>query len=148
LQEDRKYRHHRGLRAQLAEKLSGDQDHLDHRVRRLEKQVKHEMVARVSALELASRSAAKTVFNMTRQLAGLDKLHHSMLQLLESVETLENELDRAVPDLQREISKMEFNMAQLTSSVALVRQEQVGRAWNKHRNLVTNNRARELLTWS
>lgn len=89
--------------------------------------MKQEVVARVSALELASRSAAKTVFNMTRKLAGLDKLHHSMLQMLESVETLENELDRSVPDLQREISKMEFNMAQLTSSIALVREEQVGR---------------------
>jgi chromosome segregation ATPase len=137
LQGDRKYRHHRGLRAQLAEKLSGDQAHLDHRVRRLEKQMKYEVAARVSALELASRTAAKTVFNMTRQLAGLDKLRHSMLQLLESVETLENELDRTVPDLQREISKMEFNMAQLTSSIALVREEQVGRASNRHRNLIT-----------
>ncbi|KDR19650.1 Protein scabrous [Zootermopsis nevadensis] len=120
----RKRRHQRGLCAQLAETFCGDQAHLGHRVHRLEKQMKQEVVARVSALELASRSAAKTVFNMTRKLAGLDKLHHSMLQMLESVETLENELDRSVPDLQREISKMEFNMAQLTSSIALVREEQ------------------------
>jgi uncharacterized coiled-coil DUF342 family protein len=63
---------------------------------------------------------------MSRQLVGLDKLHQSMLQLLESVETLENKVDRTVPDLQREISKMEFNMAQLTSSITLLKEDQVG----------------------
>jgi peptidoglycan hydrolase CwlO-like protein len=135
LQEDRKYRHHRGLRVQLAEKLSADEAHLNHRVRRLENQMKQDVTTRVSALELASRTSAKTMFNVSRQLAGLDKLHHSMLHLLESVETLENELDRVVPDLQREISKMEFNMAQLTSSIALVREEQVGKVSNRPRPL-------------
>jgi chromosome segregation ATPase len=130
-----------------AKKLSANQAHLDHQVRRLEKQMKtvlnshrggggnhdagvgegavRQLQARVSALELASRTAGKTVFNMSRQLVGLDKLHQSMLQLLESVETLENKVDRTVPDLQREISKMEFNMAQLTSSVTLLKEDQV-----------------------
>jgi uncharacterized protein YukE len=132
-----------------AKKLSANQAHLDHQVRRLEKQMKpvlsnhrggsggnhdagvgevaaRQLQARVSALELASRTAGKTVFNMSRQLVGLDKLHQSMLQLLESVETLENKVDRTVPDLQREISKMEFNMAQLTSSMTLLKEDQVG----------------------
>jgi GTP1/Obg family GTP-binding protein len=130
-------------------KISANQAHLDHQVRRLEKQMKtvlskhpgsgrgnhdagagevaaRELQTRVSALEQASRTAAKTVFNMTRQLVGMDKLHQSMLQLLESVETLENKVDSTVPDLQREISKMEFNMAQLTSSIALTKEDQVG----------------------
>ncbi|KAJ4438817.1 hypothetical protein ANN_14769 [Periplaneta americana] len=151
VEDDRKYRHHRVLRMQVAQldasskKLSTGQAHLEHQVRRLEKQVKtlwsthrsignHEAGAgevaarqlegRVSNLELASRMAAKTVFNISRQLVGLDKLHQSMLQLLESVETLENKVDRSVPDLQREISKMEFNMAQMTSSVALIKEDQ------------------------
>jgi chromosome segregation ATPase len=129
-----------------ARKLSTNQAHLDHQVRRLEKQMKtllnnhrggnldagvgevaaRQLQSRVSALELASRTAGKTVFNMSRQLAGLDKLHQSMLQLLESVETLENKVDRTVPDLQREISKMEFNMAQMASSVTLLKEDQVG----------------------
>jgi chromosome segregation ATPase len=132
-----------------AKKLSANQAHLDHQVRRLEKQMKtvlshhraggrgnhdagagevaaRELQTRVSALEQASRTAAKRVFNMTRQLVGMDKLHQSMLQLLESVETLENKVDSTVPDLQREISKMEFNMAQLTSSIALIKEDQVG----------------------
>jgi len=155
--EDRKYRHHRALRVQMTElamstkKLSAKQAHLDHQIRRLEKQMKtvlnnhraggrgnhdagvgevaaQELQVRVSALEQASRTAAKTVFNVTRQLAGMDKLHQSMLQLLESVETLENKVDSTVPDLQREISKMEFNMAQLTSSIALIKEDQVGAA--------------------
>jgi chromosome segregation ATPase len=151
-----KYRHHRVIRMEMAEldmsarKLSANQAHLDHQVRRLEKQMKtvlsnhrgcgaggnrdagvgevaaRQLQSRVSALELASRTAGKTVFNMSRQLVGLDKLHQSMLQLLESVETLENKVDRTLPDLQREISKMEFNMAQMTSSVTLLKEDQVG----------------------
>jgi chromosome segregation ATPase len=151
---DGKYRHHKVLRMQMAEldlsarKLSANQAHLQHQVRRLEKQMKallnnhrggnldagvgemaaRQLQSRVSALELASRTVGKSLFNMSRQLVGLDKLHQSMLQLLESVETLENKVDRTVPDLQREISKMEFNMAQLTSSVALLKEDQVGTA--------------------
>ncbi|PNF30891.1 hypothetical protein B7P43_G06173 [Cryptotermes secundus] len=152
-EKDGKYRHHRVLRMQMAEldmsakKLSANQVHLDHQVRRLEKQMKtvlsshhgrgggnhdagvgevtaRQLQARLSALELASRTAGKAVFNMSRQLVGLDKLHQSMLQLLESVETLENKVDRTVPDLQREISKMEFNMAQMTSSISLLKEDQ------------------------
>jgi predicted nucleic acid-binding Zn-ribbon protein len=150
VEDDRKYRHHRVLRVQVAEletsakKLSANQARLDHQVRRLEKQMKtvlraggnHEagagevaarqLQSRVYALEVASRTAAKTAFNISRQLVGLDKLHQSMLQLLESVETLENKVDHTVPDLQREISKMEFNMAQVTSSIALIKEDQVG----------------------
>jgi len=132
-------------------KLAAKQAHLDHQIRRIEKQMKtvlsnhraggrgnhdagvgevaaRELQVRVSALEQASRTAAKTVFNVTRQLVGMDKLHQSMLQLLESVETLENKVDSTVPDLQREISKMEFNMAQFTSSIALIKEDQVGAA--------------------
>ena len=148
---DKRYRHHRVLRMQVAEldasakKLSAAQAHLDHQVRRIEKQMKtmlnshrssnrdsgagevaaRQLQSRVSNLELASRMSGKSVFNITRQLVGLDKLHQSMLQLLESLETLENKVDHTVPDLQREISKMEFNMAQMTSSVTLLKEEQV-----------------------
>ena len=163
---DKRYRHHRILRIQVAEldssakKLSAAQAHLDHQVRRLEKQMKtllishrngnrdsgagevaaRQLQSRVSNLELASRMSSKSVFNITRQLVGLDKLHQSMLQLLESLETLENKVDHTVPDLQREISKMEFNMAQMSSSIALIKEDQVRYRHDFLKNFVTDFR--------
>ncbi|CAG2056019.1 unnamed protein product [Timema podura] len=111
-------------------------------VHRLEKQVKtllhsdhrnsagpddgtatRELRERVSNLESSSRLSARSLFNMSRQLVALDKLHLSLLQLLESVESLENKVDRGLPDLQREISKMEFGRAQITSTSALLKEE-------------------------
>lgn len=62
---------------------------------------------------------------MSRQVAELGKMHLSILQLLESVENLENKVDKNVPQLQREISKMEFNLGQATVSLSLVKEEQV-----------------------
>ncbi|PSN54485.1 Protein scabrous, partial [Blattella germanica] len=145
---DKKYRHHRVLRMQVAElgasarRLSSAQAHSQHQLRRLEKQVKtllnshrgsgnHEAGAgevaarqlqgRVSNLELASRMASKTVFNITRQLVGLDKLHQSMLQLLESVETLENKVDHSAvttPQLETEApSEEHFNSSSISQLV-------------------------------
>lgn len=84
-----------------------------------------DLVTRVAVLEHADKKTANALFNFSREVAGLDKLHGSMLELLESVETIENKVDRSVPDLQREISKMEFNVAQMTSSVAMLKEDQV-----------------------
>nr|CAD7415524.1 unnamed protein product [Timema cristinae] len=143
--EERKYRHQRLLQKQVqevhssAKKLTSSQARLQHQVHRLEKQVKtllhsnsagpddgaatRELRERVSNLESSSRLSARSLFNMSRQLVALDKLHLSLLQLLESVESLENKVDRGLPDLQREISKMEFGRAQITSTSALLKEE-------------------------
>lgn len=54
----------------------------------------------------------------------------SMLELLESVESLESKVDNTVPEFRKEISRLEFNMAQLTSTVSIAREDQVGlRGW-------------------
>lgn len=48
-----------------------------------------------------------------------------MLELLESVESLESKVDNTVPEFRKEISRLEFNMAQLTSTVSIAREDQV-----------------------
>ena len=55
---------------------------------------------------------AQAVWNATRQAAGVSALRSSSLQLLESLESLEAKVDTAVPGVQREISRLEFNLAE------------------------------------
>lgn len=149
--ENKKFRHHRLLRQQIVDlehstkELQSGQSRLDHIIHRIEKRIKsvetdhskgnrntrdnesvdERLPERVARLEEAGRTTSRQLFNVTRQVAELDRLHISMLQLLESVETLENKVDKNIPELQREISKMEFNMAQTTSTVSLVKEDQV-----------------------
>jgi chromosome segregation ATPase len=53
----------------------------------------------------------------------LDKLHGSMLELLEDVEAVQNKVDKSLPEIKSEISKLEFNSAQLASEENLIREE-------------------------
>lgn len=80
---------------------------------------------RVQKLEAAEKSTDKKMFNVSKHVAELDRLRLSLLQLLESVETMETKVDTSLPSLQREISKMEFTLAQTTSTVALLKEDQV-----------------------
>lgn len=115
--------------------LRSGQSRLEKEMRKLEKRARggypdneaidERLGERVSRLEEAGRSTLRQIFNVTSQVSELNRLHMSMLQLLESVESLENKMDKNIPELQREISKMEFNMAQTTSTLSIVKQDQV-----------------------
>ncbi|KAL0279835.1 UNVERIFIED_CONTAM: hypothetical protein PYX00_001312 [Menopon gallinae] len=136
----KKYRHQRVLRQQVAEleresrDLRTGQSRLEKEMRKLEKRGRSEhpsneviderLAERVVRLEEAGRSTLKQMFNVTSQVSELNRLHMSMLQLLESVESLENKMDKNIPELQREISKLEFNMAQTSSTLSIIKQEQ------------------------
>lgn len=147
LKTNKKYRHNRYLRQEMINiertnrKIQYRQNQLDKAVRKMEKQMEtyklkgedprnneiidERIVERVGKLEEADRLTNKQIFNLSRQISELNRLHLSMLQLLESVENLETKVDDNVPELQREISKMEFNMAQATSSLSIVKETQV-----------------------
>lgn len=70
---------------------------------------------RVRSLEIEQHRIADINFNLSRQIATLDKLHTSMLELLENVEDVQNKVDKSVPEIRHEISKLEFTSGQLTS---------------------------------
>lgn len=83
----------------------------------------HRMADRLRSLEIEQRRLANANFNISRQVASLDKLHGSMLELLEDVEGIQNKFEKTLPDIKREISKVEFNAAQISSEQGLLREE-------------------------
>ena len=80
---------------------------------------------RFTELETLTESLNGSISILNSQMNGQEKLHTSMLELLESVENLENKVDSTTPDLKREISKLEFNLAQITSTTSLIKEDQV-----------------------
>ncbi|KAH8402372.1 hypothetical protein KR009_011597, partial [Drosophila setifemur] len=83
----------------------------------------HHIDERVRSLEVEQHRLASANFNLSSQIASLDKLHTSMLELLEDVEGLQTKMDKSIPELRHEISKLEFANAQITSEQSLVREE-------------------------
>lgn len=67
---------------------------------------------------------ALAIQNLTKQLSNSDKLHMSMLELLENVESIENKVDKNFPEFRKEISKLEVQMGEAASTSALLREEQ------------------------
>lgn len=64
------------------------------------------------------------IANLSRQLTNTDKLHMSMLELLENVESIENKIDKNFPEFRKEISKLEVEAAEAASAVSMLREEQ------------------------
>ncbi|XP_058456228.1 protein scabrous [Malaya genurostris] len=116
---DHRMRHHRFFRQQLHE-LEMKQTAMK---RQLSDIFNHRMADRLRSLEIEQRRLANANFNVSRQVASLDKLHSSMLELLEDVEGIQNKFEKTLPDVKREISKVEFNAAQITSEQGLLREE-------------------------
>lgn len=83
----------------------------------------HHIDERVRSIELEQHRIANANFNLSRQIATLDKLHASMFELLEDVEGLQSKMDKNIPELRHEISKLEFANAQISSEQNLVREE-------------------------
>lgn len=65
-----------------------------------------------------------SLYNLTLQLSNFDKLHMSMLELLENVESIENKVDKTLPDFRKEISKLELQMSETSSKMALIKDDQ------------------------
>lgn len=83
----------------------------------------HQFNDRLHSLEVEQRRLANANFNVSRQVANLDRLHGSMLELLEDIEGLQTKFDKTIPDIKREISKVEFNAAQVASEQSLLQEE-------------------------
>ncbi|XP_054737811.1 protein scabrous [Anastrepha obliqua] len=119
LSADHKRRHCRFQRQQMHE-LQLAQRSLKSQLNELKY---HRIGERVRSLEIEQHRMADANFNLSRQIASLDKLHTSMLELLEDVESLQTKIDKNIPELRHEISKLEFSSAQLTAEQSLLREE-------------------------
>lgn len=62
--------------------------------------------------------------NLTKQSSNFDKLHLSMLELLENVETIENKVERTIPEFRSEISKLEVEVSEASSTISLLKEDQ------------------------
>lgn len=123
--------------AQELELLESSRKSLTHRISRLEKRLKSVLYRESSAVERENRlsrleadlSSTKEAlaFNATRQEASQDRLHGSLLELLESVESLDDRVDACLPEVRKEISKMEFAVARINASVAIIKEDQVSK---------------------
>lgn len=112
---------------ELDEKLSNGLNAFETRVR-------DTLEPRLEAIEKLAEELNSTVIGAVSRLDGQEKLHSSVLELLESVENIENKVDTTTPDLKREISKLEFSLAQITSTTSLLKEDQV-----RDSDLVTYN---------
>lgn len=123
--------------------LQLSQDHMEHRMLTLEEQLpvlgsamesklRGEFESRFAKIEAAVESLNENVSAINSQMNGQEKLHTSMLELLESVENIETKVDTTTPDLKREISKLEFNLAQITSTTSLLKEDQVGSKYTRN----------------
>lgn len=83
----------------------------------------HKFTDRVRNLEIEQKRLASSNFNLSRQVSDFDKLHASLLELLEDVEDIETKLDKTVPEIRREISKVEIDSAQLSSDQSILKEE-------------------------
>ncbi|KAF4517760.1 hypothetical protein B566_EDAN002965, partial [Ephemera danica] len=108
-------------------------DELERRVRRLEKKIKNalwsraqaagrsaehaELLKRVATLEEQKRSNDRALFNVSQEIEGLKRVQLTTSQLMESMSALESRFDIGLPELQREVSRLEFELAQSTSSI-------------------------------
>lgn len=112
-------RHKRFLRQQLHD-IDATEKYLKRQLNELQH---HHIGDRLRNLETEHHRLANANFNLSRQVTSLEKLHGSMLELLEDIESIQNKLDKTIPDIKREISKVEFNAAQLSSEQSLLREE-------------------------
>lgn len=78
-----------------------------------------------TSLQERTAKLESSVSDVMTRIEGQEKLHASMLELLESVEDIEAKFDSVTPDLRREISKLEFAFSQITSNAPILQENQV-----------------------
>lgn len=84
----------------------------------------HHNVEDVAEISAQNKKLAESVDRLTLKVSGVDQVQSSTLQLFEAMERLEERYDDSINELQREVSKLEYNDGQLTSTVHTLREDQ------------------------
>lgn len=116
---EHRMRHRRLIRQQLHD-IEVAQRQMRHHIGELQRD---HLAARLHGVEQEQRRLADGAFNVSRQVASLDRLHGSMLALLEDIESVQASVDKNVPEIRREIAKVEFSAAQLAAEQNILREE-------------------------
>ncbi|XP_041987573.1 protein scabrous-like [Aricia agestis] len=132
-----KYRHNKMVHAQIS-RLARSQDQLDEYQQNLQTQILdvqrrldrfeepnwNLMSAKIDFLELENKVLRSELQNISQKVADFDKIHASMLELREDVESIENKADKTVPEFRKEISKLDVNFAQLNAQSSYLKEDQ------------------------
>lgn len=125
-QYNHKYRHNKMIHAQIS-RLAHSQEQLDEfqqslqtqildvqrRMDRFEEPNWNLLSAKVEFLELEHKVMTDQMKNTTQKLSDFDKVHASILELREDLESVENKADKTIPEFRKEISKLDVNFAQV-----------------------------------
>ncbi|XP_023029882.1 scabrous [Leptinotarsa decemlineata] len=87
-------------------------------------EIQKNLVERVTNLTKYQNENIESIASLKGQMSNFDKLHISMLELLENVETIENKVDKSFPEFRKEISKLEIQQSEAMSAVSLLREDQ------------------------
>ncbi|XP_026727806.1 protein scabrous [Trichoplusia ni] len=132
-----KYRHNKMIHAQIS-RLARSQDQLDEyqqslqtqlldvqrRLDRFEEPNWNLLSAKVEFLELENKVINNQLKNTTQKISDFDKVHASILELREDVESIENKADKTIPEFRKEISKLDVNYAQLNAQSSYLKEDQ------------------------
>ena len=84
----------------------------------------HHNIEDVVQISAQNKKLAESVDRLSLKVSGVDQVQSSTLQLFEAMERLEERYDDSISELQREVSKLEYNDGQLTSTVHTLREDQ------------------------
>ncbi|KAI8430720.1 hypothetical protein MSG28_000904 [Choristoneura fumiferana] len=132
-----KYRHNKMVHAQLS-RLARTQDQLDEYQQNLQTQILdvqrrldrfeepnwNLLSAKVEFVELDTKNLRNIISNATQKLSDFDKIHASILELREDVESIENKADKTIPEFRKEISKLDVSLAQLNAQSSYLKEDQ------------------------
>nr|CAH7724755.1 unnamed protein product [Callosobruchus chinensis] len=86
--------------------------------------IRNDLSSKMANISAQQEINTNTLNNLTKQLSDFDKLHLSMLELLENVETIEAKVDKSIPELRREISKLEVQVSEALATGSLLKEDQ------------------------
>ncbi|XP_047041050.1 protein scabrous-like [Helicoverpa zea] len=132
-----KYRHNKMIHAQIS-RLARTQTQLDElqqslqtqildvqrRMDRFEEPNWNLLSARVDFLDLENKVLTEHLKNTTQKVSDFEKVHASILELREDVESIENKADKTIPEFRKEISKLDVNYAQLNAASSYLKEDQ------------------------
>ncbi|XP_044762103.1 protein scabrous isoform X2 [Coccinella septempunctata] len=78
---------------------------------------------RLANLTSQMNEHSESIANLTRHMTDFDKLHLSLLELLENVESIEFKVDNNFPDMRKEISKVEVQVNEVKAELSELKEE-------------------------
>lgn len=117
---EHKLRHYRLLRAQVQE-LESAQRLLQRRVLELENE---KIIERLQNIEQRQKTIENSNYNLSHEITSFESSNKkSTLELLEDIAEIETKIDRNIPEIRREITKMEIESAQASSNQNILKEE-------------------------